>query len=137
MINETAKLEHEIADTRVALEETVEALAYKTDIGARTQDAIDENIENVKENVDRSIHNANEIVHGSIETVRGGSRQPLVVLLGAIAVGAVVGALLPLSPIEREKFGGIDSQVRKYAKNSATDLIARGRTLLLEVFRAS
>jgi hypothetical protein len=150
MTNDTTKLEHDIADTRAALEETVEALSYKTDIGARAKDALDENVNHVKETVEHHIHDARDLVYGSLDNVHdtvadktkkarkgfdGLRDKPIAVLLGSIVVGAIIGSLFPLTRIEKEKIGGIDGQVRDYTKNLTTDLIAQGKEYLLAAFR--
>jgi hypothetical protein len=88
------EIRQHIEETRERIEDTVEALAYKTDIKARTKDAVDDGIDAMKTAVNSAIgivrqgaekatEQANEMmttvtskenidaVRGNIETVRG------------------------------------------------------------------
>jgi hypothetical protein len=82
----TAELRAEIAKTRADLGETVTALAAKTDVKARTKDAVAETTDHVKQVASDTV---DQVKHTAAEQAR--TIGPWA-LLGA-AAGAVVGLI--------------------------------------------
>lgn len=85
---------------------------------------------NVKDSAERAAAIAGEKLHETAEAARAGlnsararvgdgvSGYPVAALLGGLAVGAVVGALLPGTRKEEELLGPIGSQITDRAKSA-------------------
>src|SRR5438128_2386960 len=113
----------EIEETRQRVGDEVDALSYKTDVGARTQDYIDEK----KQAVKSKLTGAREAVTGPLpdrETLkRRGSpirdtaeSNPLGLALGGLAFGFLVGTLLPQTRVENERMGEMSDRALEAAK---------------------
>src|SRR6476619_1725110 len=102
----------EIEQTRQRVGDEVDALSYKTDVGARTQDYIDDK----KQAVKSKLTGAKETVTGPLPDRRAFKRgathvrdtaesNPVGLALGGLAVGFLVGTLLPQTRVENEQMG--------------------------------
>ncbi len=199
MSKDPSEIRHDIEQTRERMEDTVEALAYKTDVSARAKDAVNDRVETVKgavtgafgaarENISGAANTAqNKIGHGAdnAEPVMAGVRQaasgaaagagaavasaksaltgagnavrdaasnarrgiptsgdaraslgntkgtvsdnPLGLALASIAIGFLIGSLVPVSDIERDQIGPLGEQLTENAKTAASDLVEQGK----------
>jgi len=60
------------------------------------------------------------------------SKHPLALGLGAIAIGFIIGLIVPISEFERENFGPLGDRLTDRVKDSATGLVARGKSAVVE-----
>ena len=60
------------------------------------------------------------------------SKNPLALGFGAIAIGFIVGLIVPISEFERENFGPLGDRLTDRVKDSATGLVARGKSAVVE-----
>jgi hypothetical protein len=86
---------------------------------------------NVKESAERAVVLANEKLHETADTARAGLNAakakvgdgvetfPVAALIGGLALGAVVGALLPRTRKETEYLGPIGGQINERARTAA------------------
>jgi len=100
---------------------------------------------NVKESAERAAAIASEKLQETAEAARAGlttartkvgegvSGYPVAALLGGLAVGAVVGALLPATKKEGELLGPIGGQITDRAKSAVTAAREAGHTKLDEL----
>src|SRR5579885_2305031 len=108
--------------------DTVEALAYKTDVGARARDAVNERVDTIKGKVSGAINTARGAIGNAAGAIQSGagsaiggvteslpsseeaaqrfadlrslaSRNPLGLAIGSVAVGFLVGLVLPVTQI--------------------------------------
>lgn len=159
MGKEPDALRREIEETRQRMGETLDALASKADVSARAKDAMTQ----TKETVLATVTDAKEIVQSSL--ARGGdapgSRRteqtagsegigerisgvvgraqdnPFGVALGSIAVGFLLGTLLPSTRTEAEMIGPVAERVKDTATKTGLEAIERGRDIALERARAA
>jgi hypothetical protein len=134
----------EIEQTRQRVGDEVDALSYKTDVGARTQDFIDDK----KEAVKSKLTGAKETVTGPLPDrqaikrgaghVRGTAESnPLGLALGGLAVGFVVGTLLPQTRVENERLGEMSDRMMEAAKDTASEAVDRGKQVAQEAVGAA
>jgi hypothetical protein len=134
----------EIEQTRQRLGDEVDALSYKTDVPARTQDYI----EDKKQAVKSKLTGAKETVTGPLPDRRGVKRgvtdvrgtaesNPLGLALGGLAVGFVVGTLLPQTRVENERMGELSDRTIEAAKNTAGEAVERGKQVAQEAVGAA
>ena len=134
----------EIAQTRQRVGDEVDALSYKTDVSARTQDYIDDK----KDAVRSKLTGAKETVTGPLPDRRALKRSathmrdtaesnPLGLALGGLAVGFLVGTLLPQTRVENERLGELSDRTMETAKDTATEAVERGKQVAQEAVGAA
>jgi gas vesicle protein len=134
----------EIEQTRQRVGDEVDALSYKTDVPARTQDYIDDK----KEAVKSKLTGAKDTVTGPLPDrralkrgathVRGTAESnPLGLALGGVAIGFVVGTLLPQTRIENEQMGELSDRTIEAAKDTASEAVERGKQVAQEAVGAA
>ena len=119
MGQEPSELRAEIEETRARVGEEVDALSYKTDVGARVGDYVGEK----KEAVTSKLSGAKDVVTKPIPDRRQLNRfrdtaeqNPLGLAIGGAAVGFVAGLLLPPTRIENERLGPASEKVGEVAR---------------------
>jgi ElaB/YqjD/DUF883 family membrane-anchored ribosome-binding protein len=101
--------------------EEVDALSYKTDVGSRVSDYVDEK----KQAVTSRVSGAKDVVMKPIpdrvqmrRAKDAAERNPLGLAVGAAGVGFVIGLLLPTTRLEDEKLGPASDKVGEVARES-------------------
>jgi hypothetical protein len=101
--------------------EEVDALSYKTDVGARVGDYVGEK----KDAVASRLSGAKDVAMKPIPDRRqlrqakdAAERNPLGLAVGAAGVGFVIGLLLPTTRLEDEKLGPASDKVGEVARES-------------------
>jgi ElaB/YqjD/DUF883 family membrane-anchored ribosome-binding protein len=139
-------IKQEIEETRGRMGDTVEALAYKTDVKARARDAVADRVDAIRGQVGRvgdSVQQVGAQVRDQLPTAddaRQGveqlrslaSRNPLGIAIGAVAVGFLLGLVLPVTDIERERVGPIGEQMTDTAKEAASKAIEQGKAAVTQ-----
>jgi gas vesicle protein len=134
----TGQIRQEIEETRARVGEEVEALSYKTDVGARVGDYVEEKKEAVTSKVagvkDATTSAVGSVVPSKQSLDRRGrqlqtlARQnPLGLAVGAAAVGFVVGLLVPSTQVEDERLGEMADRVKETAAEAGQDALERGK----------
>jgi hypothetical protein len=124
----------EIDQTRQRVGDEVDALSYKTDVGARASDFVEEK----KEAVKSKLTGARDTVTGPLPdraaVKRGATRvrdlaeeNPVGLALCGLAVGFLVGTLLPQTSVEDERMGEMSDQLTDAAKEAASEAVERGK----------
>jgi hypothetical protein len=134
----TGQIRQEIEETRTRVGEEVEALSYKTDVGARVGDYVDEK----KEAVTSKVTGAKDAAASAVAHVvpsrqsidrraraaRTLARQnPLGLAVGAAAVGFVAGLLVPATRVEDERLGEVADRVKETAAETGQEALERGK----------
>jgi gas vesicle protein len=130
----SGQIRQEIEETRGRVGEEVEALSYKTDVGARLDDYVGEKKDAVTSKV-ASVKDAATSAVGHVvpskQTMRqAGStarRNPLGLAIGAAAFGFVAGLLIPSTRMEDERLGDVGDRVRETASEAGQQALERGK----------
>jgi len=132
MAQGTREIREEIEGTRMRVGEEVEALSYKTDVGARLDDYVDEK----KEAVVSKVSDAKNAVTGAVgsmvpsgeEMKRRGQgighvlkRNPLGLVVGSAALGFVAGLVIPSTSVEDENLGDMASKMKDTVRETGVD----------------
>jgi gas vesicle protein len=136
MDERTGEIRQEIEETRARVGKEVEALSYKTDVGARLDDYVDEK----KDAVTSKVRGAKETVASaaravvpskqSLRAVKGtAERNPVGLVVGGVAVGFVAGLLLPSTKVEDEQMGDVATKLKETAKEAGQDALDRGKAV--------
>jgi hypothetical protein len=134
----------EIEQTRERVGDEVDALSYKTDVGARVSDYVDDK----KQAVKSKFTGAKDTVGGTVPDRQGlkrGGKQvrdtveknPLGLAIGGLAVGFLVGTLLPQTRLENEHMGEMSDRLMDAAKDTASEAVDRGKQVAQEAAGAA
>jgi ElaB/YqjD/DUF883 family membrane-anchored ribosome-binding protein len=136
-------IRQEIEQTRGELGETMEAIGYKSDVGARASDYVSEQ----KEKVTGKVSDAKDSVASAVSSVvpsREGMKKqsqrvadtaksnPVGVAVGAAAVGFLVGMLVPSTRVEDERVGEIADHVKDQISDVSHEAFDRGKEVVQE-----
>lgn len=133
----------EIEETRERVGEEVDALSYKTDVGARVGDYVDDKKQAVKskltgakDTVTGAVPDTRTVTHGAGRLRDTAANNPLGLAIGAVAVGFVIGTLLPQTRVENEQMGDMSDRLVDAAKDTAQEAVERGRQVAQEAVGA-
>jgi gas vesicle protein len=127
MDERTGEIREEIEETRMRVGEEVDALSYKTDVGARLGDYVEEKKEAVTSKV-TGVMPSREGVQRRARRVGTIAREnPLGFAVGAAAVGFVAGLLVPSTRVEDEHLGEAADRVRETASEAGHEAVERGK----------
>ena len=134
----------EIEETRMRVGDEVDALSYKTDVGARAGDFVDEKKEAVKSRFvgakDAVVGTATKPVPSREQLGRlrdTAERNPIGLAVGGVAVGFVAGMLLPSTRMENERLGETSDRVVDAAKETAAEALDRGKQVAQDAGQAA
>jgi len=138
-------IRREIEDTRSRMGDTVEALAYKTDVTARTREAVNDRVDTIKGRIGEAMSSARNAVGSAASSAQQSAasatdavrqsvvaRNPLGLAIGALAVGFLIGLALPVTEIERERVGPIGEQMTDSAKSAAQSALEQGKAAVTQ-----
>ena len=119
MGQDPSELRAQIEETRSRVGEEVDAISYKTDVGARVGDYVGEK----KEAVTSKLSGAKDVVtkpipdRQQLNRMRStAERNPLGLAVGGAVVGFVLGLVLPSTRMEDEKLGPASEKVGEVAR---------------------
>ena len=118
MGQDPSQLREELEETRARVGEEVDAISYKTDVGARVGDYVtdkkDAVLTGVKDVATKPIPDRAQIRQARLTA----ERNPLGLAVGAAGVGFALGLLLPGTRMENEKLGAAGDKVGEVARES-------------------
>jgi hypothetical protein len=137
-------IREEIEQTRERVGDEVDALSYKTDVGARVGDYVDDKKEAVKSKVSGAKDTVTGVVPDRRALKRGATHirdtaasNPLGLAVGGLAVGFIVGTLLPQTRVENEQMGEMSDRLIDTAKETASEAAGRGKQVAEEAVGAA
>jgi hypothetical protein len=134
----------EIDQTRERVGDEVDAISYKTDVGARASDYVDDKKEAVKSKVSGAKDTVTGVVPDRRALKRGATHMretaasnPLGLAIGGLALGFLVGTLLPRTRVENQQMGEMSDRLVDAAKESASEAVDRGKQVAQEAAGAA
>ena len=144
MGQDTSVIREEIERTRERVGDEVDALSYKTDVGARVGDYVDDKKEAVKSTVTGAKDAVTGVVPDRRSIKRGASHMrdtaesnPVGLAVGGLAVGFLLGTLVPQTRLENEQMGEASDRLIDAAKDTAGEAVDRGKHLAQEAVGAA
>src|SRR6185312_8798854 len=144
MGQDPSELRSQLEDTRARVGDEVDALSYKTDVGARVGDYVDEKKEAVKSKVTGAkdtvtgvVPDTRTIKRGATEVRSTAERNPVGLVIGGVAVGFLVGTLIPQTRVENEQMGDVSDRLMDAAKSTAGEAVERGKQVAGEAASAA
>jgi hypothetical protein len=115
---------------------SVEAIGYKTDVKSRVKDNIAEKKDAVVSRVSGAMPDRERVKSGARKV--GVSKQnPLGLGIAAVAVGFVVGTLLPSTDVEDERLGEMSDQAGEKAREVGQEALERGKGVAREAVESA
>jgi hypothetical protein len=134
MGQEPSQIRQEIEDTRTEMGETVDALAYKTDVKTRMKESIGDKrdrliaqVQGTRNRVGEAAPDGHQVKEGARQAVGLAEENPLGLALGGLAAGFLVGMMIPSTRLEDERVGPIADQVKSSAVEAGQEALERGR----------
>jgi hypothetical protein len=119
MGQDPSQLREELEQTRARVGEEVDAISYKTDVGARVGDYVGEKKDAVTSKLSGAKDVAMKPIPDRAQLRRArytAERNPLGLAVGAAGVGFAIGLLLPATRVESEKLGPAGDKVGDVAR---------------------
>ena len=127
-------IREEIEETRERMGDTVDALAYKTDVKSRAKESVSDKVDTLKSKVTGAdAGRPPDVKHGARRAVGVAQENPLGLAVGAVAVGFVAGMLIPSTRVEDEKIGPVADQVKEKAAETGQQAVERGKQVAQDV----
>jgi ElaB/YqjD/DUF883 family membrane-anchored ribosome-binding protein len=117
----------QIEQTRREMGDTVEALSYKADVKSRAKDAVSEKKDALMGKVSGSTPDAGDVKQGARKAKGIAQENPLGLAVAGVAVGFLIGTLIPSTPVEDEKLGPLADDVKEQAKQTGQEALERGK----------
>ncbi|HEU5252445.1 MAG TPA: DUF3618 domain-containing protein [Solirubrobacterales bacterium] len=140
MGQEPSQIRQEIEETRAEMGDTVDALAYKTDVKTRVKESIAdkrerlvEQVQGTKDRVGEATPDGGQVKEGAQQAVGIAQENPIGLAVGGLAAGFLVGMMLPSTKIEDERVGPIADQVKESAAETGGEALERGREVVSQV----
>jgi Protein of unknown function (DUF3618) len=140
MGQEPSQIREEIEETRSEMGDTVDALAYKTDVKTRVKESISDKRERLVEQVQGTSNkvggatpDGQQVKEGARQVVGIAQENPIGVALGGLAAGFLVGMMLPSTRIEDEKVGPVADQVKETAAETGHEALGRAGDVASQV----
>lgn len=140
MGQDPSQIRKEIEETRSEMGETVDALAYKTDVKTRVKESVGEKRDHVMDQlrgtgskIGDAAPDGEQVKGGAQRAVGVAQENPLGLALAGVAGGFLVGMMLPSSRIEDERVGPLADQVKETAVETGQEALDRGKEVASQV----
>jgi hypothetical protein len=140
MGQEPSQIRKEIDETRNEMGDTVDALAYKTDVKTRVKESVADKRDRVVDQLTgttgklgEATPDGEQLKDGARRAVGVAEENPLGLALAGVAGGFLIGMALPSSEIEDERVGPLADQVKETAAETGQEALDRGRDVASQV----
>ena len=123
----------EIEETRERMGETVDAIAYRADVKARTRERVSAKVSGVRDSlglgasqVAAAVPSGTDVRVGAQRVAGVAQENPLGLALGAVAVGFVAGMFVPTTRIENEQIGPIADELKHQVVQTGQEALEHG-----------
>jgi gas vesicle protein len=160
------EIRREIEQTRERMTDTVEAIGYRTDVKTRAKDALSERKDAVMSKTSGMVNRvvgampsvpspSDMSMPGFVpdaDQVRGGAQQakqgakqavsvaqanPIGLGIGAVAVGFLLGMMLPSTTMEDERLGELSDQVKSEVRDVSQEALQHGKQVAQEAAQSA
>jgi ElaB/YqjD/DUF883 family membrane-anchored ribosome-binding protein len=138
---EPDRIRAEIEQTREEMSETVDAIGYKADVKSRAKDNLQGKKASAKESIVGVKHkivgtgssvgertpDSEQVKHKARQAKSVAQENPLGLAVGSLAVGFLVGMLIPSTRVEDDKLGETSDSVIEKVKETGQQALEHGK----------
>ena len=144
MGEDPGSIRQEIESTRGQMGDTVEALAHKADVPGRVKESIADKRDRLKgamtgtgSKISEATPSGGDVKQSAGQAVGVAQENPLGLAIGGIAVGFLVGSLLPKTKLEDEHIGSIADDVKEKVKETGHEALESGKQVAQDAASAA
>jgi gas vesicle protein len=155
MGQDPSEIRQDIEQTRAEMGDTIEALAYKTDVKTRAKESVSNKVQSAKDSVSSKVESVKskaglasskvgdaapsgqDVKQGARKAAGIAQENPLGLALGAVAVGFVAGLAAPSTRVEDERIGQVADQVKEKARETGEEALQRGKQVAQEAAQSA
>jgi hypothetical protein len=130
-------IREQVEQTRERMGDTVDALAYKADVKTRAKESVTGKIDDIKEKVTGATPSTGDVKHGARRAAGIAQENPIGLAVGGLAVGFLVGMLVPSTRVEDERIGPMADQVKERAAQTGQQALEHGKEVAGDVAQAA
>ena len=101
------------------------------------KEAVNSKLTGAKETVIGPLPDRRALKRGATQVRETAASNPLGLAVGGVAVGFLVGTLLPQTRVENQQFGGISDRLVEAAKETAGEAVERGKQVAQDAVGAA
>jgi hypothetical protein len=139
----TDRMRDEFDENRQELQETMDALGHKADIKGRLKESVGGTKDAVVEKAQSAVGAVAGAIPGTDDVSRGARKvgiskqNPLGLAVGGVAVGFLVGLLLPSTSVEDEKLGDAADELKDRVAETGTKALEGSKQVAQETLEAA
>ncbi len=128
----------EVEDARERVAEDVRSVAYNANVVERTKEAAQNKIDDAKGAVMDRVQGAKDAIGSAGMRVRDVTvENPIGMLLAGMAVGFLVGMMLPVTRFESERIGPMTDQMKDKMREAGGEIVRRGGEVIKDTIEAT
>ena len=144
MGEDPSQIRQDIEEKRGELGETVSALAYKADMPTRVKDSLADKRDRLRaqmssagSSIGDATPDGSDVREGAKQAVGVAQENPLGLAIGGIAVGFLVGMVLPSTKAEDQRIGPIADEVKDKVRETGQEALNRGKQVAQDTAQAA
>jgi len=103
----------------------------------RVSDELAREVTSIRDRVNSAIPTRNDFRNLAGTIVAAIKQNPIGVLLGAVAVGFLVGSLLPSTPVEDERLGALKGTLQARTQTMGAQAVEHGKAIIRDTLEAA
>ena len=122
----------EIDASRARIADDLRAVGDSMNVVDRAKDAVSDRVDNVREMAGSSVRGAQRAIGRMIP-----SDNPMGMLMGGLAIGFLLGMIVPVTEIETERLKPIADDVKDRVMDAGAEAVRRGQEVIKESIDAA
>lgn len=137
----------EVADARERVAQDVRSVAENANVVERAKETVQNRMDDAKSAVGGTVQGARDSIQSSVQNIGSSVRDnlrdtnlmenPVAMLVGGLAVGFLIGLVLPVTRFENERIGPIAEDMKDRVREARSEVVRRGGEVIKETIDAS
>lgn len=130
----------EVEDARRRVAEDVQSVAYNANVVDRAKERAQDRVDDAKQMMSDRVRSAREKLESARDSMRDSMRNmpmnptenPIAMMLGGLAVGFLIGMVLPVTRFESERIGPMTDEMKERMRQAGSEAMRRGTEVIKE-----
>jgi ElaB/YqjD/DUF883 family membrane-anchored ribosome-binding protein len=135
----------QVEDARERVAEDVRNVAYNANVVERAKENAQGRMEDAKQMMGDRVRSARERLEDARDSMRDMARNmpmnpadnPMGMLFAGLAIGFLIGMLLPVSRFESERLGPVTDEMKERMRQAGTEVMRRGGEVIKETIESA